>query len=266
MSYTKRAFFKNYKLPGRYMITLSGVQGRPPASVVDRLNGEPSCRLTELGSRLEEFLLETFARLKKIKLEEYVFMPDHLHMLLDVRQRLDRELGSEIAAMKKGFSKIYSDYCGLDHTESYYRPLFNDRIIFDDEQYETERLYLLDNPRRLVIMRENPDLFQRYNHLIIGDMEFAAFGNIFLLRRPQRFCVRIHRSWSAGEFDAHMEKALAVAQNGGVLCSQGRLLLLAPWPDSALDRRISRSEAMQLNDMAARIAALGPDAGFAIRR
>lgn len=42
--------------------------------------------------------------------------------------------------------------------------------------------YVADNPRRYIYKKRYPDLFRRYLHLTLVNHEFAAFGNIFLLK------------------------------------------------------------------------------------
>lgn len=53
--------------------------------------------------------------------------------------------------------------------------------------------YVDDNPRRAIICRLRPDFMRRCLHIRIAGREYAAFGNLFLLRWPRRVQVFCHR-------------------------------------------------------------------------
>ena len=53
--------------------------------------------------------------------------------------------------------------------------------------------YVKDNPRRAVIRRARPEFMQRCLHVVIGDRDYAAFGNLFLLRWARKVQVFCHR-------------------------------------------------------------------------
>ena len=53
--------------------------------------------------------------------------------------------------------------------------------------------YVKDNPRRAVIRRARPEFMQRCLHVVVGDRDYAAFGNLFLLRWARKVQVFCHR-------------------------------------------------------------------------
>ena len=53
--------------------------------------------------------------------------------------------------------------------------------------------YVEDNPRRAVIRRMRPQFMQRCLHVRIGNRDYAAFGNLFLLRWARKVQVFCHR-------------------------------------------------------------------------
>lgn len=88
------------------------------------------------------------------------------------------------------------------------RPLFDDNYddticfpadvnISEHERHLAAMLhYVADNPRRAIIRRLRPDFMQRCLHVIIDGRDYAAFGNLFLLRwarKAQVFCHRLAR-------------------------------------------------------------------------
>lgn len=53
--------------------------------------------------------------------------------------------------------------------------------------------YVADNPRRAVIRRARPEFMRRCLHVVIGGRDYAAFGNLFLLRWARKVQVFCHR-------------------------------------------------------------------------
>lgn len=70
---------------------------------------------------------------------------------------------------------------------------YHDRIIIRDGMLETICRYMDENPFRARLREEYPNLMQRRLHLWIHDREYAAFGNLFLLKNPDKLQVFFHR-------------------------------------------------------------------------
>ncbi len=96
---------------------------------------------------------------------------------------------------------------------------YNDRILYRAGQLDALKKYIADNPRRLAVKRQFPHLFRKYLHVRIGRQEYAAYGNIFLLRETMKAQVIVHRRDTAEEHEAHMKEWKRVAMEGGVLVS-----------------------------------------------
>ena len=96
---------------------------------------------------------------------------------------------------------------------------FNDQILLRDGQLERWINYLKDNPRRLLLKRENPELFRVQRGLTYGGMSFSAIGNRFLLERPVRLQVQCSRRLSEEELKARLSDYLQAARQGAVLVS-----------------------------------------------
>lgn len=80
------------------------------------------------------------------------------------------------------------------------QPLFEDNyddtICMSHGQQEAMINYVNDNPRRAIIRKLHPDFMARRLHVIINGHDYAAFGNLFLLRwanKEQVFCHRMAR-------------------------------------------------------------------------
>ena len=96
---------------------------------------------------------------------------------------------------------------------------FNDQILLRDGQLERWLNYLKDNPRRLLMKREKPDLFRVRRGLTFAGLSFSAIGNRFLLERPLKIQVQCSRSLSDEEITERVEYFLSQAKKGAVLVS-----------------------------------------------
>lgn len=96
-----------------------------------------------------------------------------------------------------------------------------DKILLRPGQLENWKSYLDDNPRRLAIKRQRPDLYTIMQQINIGEWSCKAVGNRFLLNIPDKAAVIVHRAYSDAEFTKLKEEWLALAENGGVLKSLG---------------------------------------------
>lgn len=118
------------------------------------------------------------------------------------------------------------------------RPLFDanydDSIAIDERQVEAMVRYVLDNPRRAILRKAYPQLFERRLHVRIGEHEYAAFGNLFLLRWGWKVPVKCHRwrmngerrDYSApyeltSEFAEQRAEVIGEAERGAVLVTPG---------------------------------------------
>ena len=69
---------------------------------------------------------------------------------------------------------------------------YTDTIILSRRHMATEEAYLDDNIYRLRMKQLHRDLFRTVHHIRINGNDFAALGNIHLLRRPQKEQVQYH--------------------------------------------------------------------------
>jgi hypothetical protein len=96
---------------------------------------------------------------------------------------------------------------------------YNDKLLLRSGQLETWLRYLADNPRRLLMKREHPDLFRVQRNLTVVGVSFSAIGNCFLLNRPVRLFVQCSRRLTETEIQAKVQEYLAAARQGAVLVS-----------------------------------------------
>ena len=115
---------------------------------------------------------------------------------VDTIQWYDKKTGTYITKLFKNLSKKQrQEY--FSKQLRIYRPLFDDNyddsILWKRGQLQNMFNYVKDNPRRAILRKLFPDLFRSCLHVRIGEREFAAFGNLFLLKWPVKRAVMFHR-------------------------------------------------------------------------
>ena len=292
-----------------YMITMV-TEGRRPlfGEVVGKSEvpmgcaDEPHIELSELGKRVADEWWAASVHHPEIEVVALQMMPDHLHGILFVREKMEKPLGMALRGFKQSCNKHYreivlgsidvalatqqteprrtagvaltmqqtelgqetrvalttqqteqewearvaltmqqtelrqetrvalttqqtepfirKDRRGEDRTHGLlFARGYNDKLLLRAGQLETWLRYLSDNPRRLLIKREHPDLFRMQRNLEAAGLTFSAIGNRFLLDYPVRVQVQCSRSLTETEIRAQMAEYLTIARQGAVLVS-----------------------------------------------
>lgn len=106
---------------------------------------------------------------------------------------------------------------------------YHDRIINRPGMLENIKRYMQENPLRACIREECPKLMERQLHLWIGGREYAAFGNLFLLKFPIKEQVFFHRrdprtgqpTEQTDDYQREHDRLLRLAEEGTVLVTPG---------------------------------------------
>ena len=309
----RRATWHDYCSRRIYMLTVSKHANSPDFGILRGTSpSEASIELTPSGVIISEEIDKTAQLRPQIDIISTVIMPDHFHVIIFVKEELEKPVGNAVQAIKAAATRRINALAGRDARSAI--PIFtsgyHDRIITSRGQLSALKNYLRENPQRLFIKRENPDLFRRYSRLGVGNDDFAAFGNIFLLRNFHKMQVVIHRADTPEIRSSNEKRWLDCAINGGALispfispaekairdkaieaggniiivrrdgfeerfkptgrefalCAEGRLLLIAPWPDHLNDAIVTRREALAMNALAGRLAAISPATPIFLKR
>lgn len=211
-------FAHDYTRVGFYMITILTAGRR-------RLFGECAenrVQLSDAGEIVKRRWLDIPAHRPAIETNTLVVMPDHMHGIVYVREPLPKPVGETIRGFKSGAtSELRKHFANpaLDVWEEGY----HDRVIMNSDTLRAERHYIHDNPRRYCVRKANPELFVRVNRLenarLPGGMDWAGFGNLFLLDKPDMTPVQVSRSVSATKVAVRKAEALEQAWRGTVMVS-----------------------------------------------
>ena len=241
-SMQRRCVGHDYTVRQMYMVTMV-TEGRRPlfGEVVGNSEAEdgsseaPKVVLTALGQRVEACWQEIAVRQPQIKLVALQIMPDHLHGILFVKEQIQIPLGKVLLGFKQGCNKAYRELVPSAvpsvavlqqqtkrndrHHGLLFAPGFNDKLLLRQGQLQRWLDYLHDNPRRLLMKREHPDLFRVQRGLTVGPQQFSAIGNRFLLNRPMKIQVQCSRRLTDQQIEAEVVRLLALARMGAVLVS-----------------------------------------------
>lgn len=119
-----------------------------------------------------------------------------------------------------GQRQVIRGRCGEDRTHGFlFARGYNDKLLLRVGQLDAWRLYLADNPRRLLMKREHPDLFRVQRNVEAAGFIFSAIGNRFLLNKPEKIPVQCSRGLSEKEIQDKVAIYLTAAWQGAVLVS-----------------------------------------------
>lgn len=228
---TRRMYGHNYAVPGTYEVTMAVADRRPVFGEIvgtTREHGDqPRLKPSPLGQAvLSNELPKIHYYYPMVEIWQVCLMPDHLHLIIRINEPLPagKHLGIIIGAFKGGVSRAWWNLSvtasapsaghlsatasavsvwHLSATASaasaavsrppLFEPNYNDHILMRDGQLQNWKRYLRDNPLRYMMRREYPHLFQRALCITIGGTRYSAFGNMLLLRQPEKHQVFFHR-------------------------------------------------------------------------
>ena len=206
----------DYKDPSILMITLVTTNRQPLLGI---LKGETIER-TKLGQAIAEEInrIPTYNGAESIEIYSYVIMPDHVHILLRVHDRLPKHIGQYIAWFKIKCTDACSALTGgpVSETMRPFAPEYHDRILKGKNQLPHLVRYIQDNPRRLALKRANKDLFRIRQNQLVGTIQCTVLGNIFLIEHPLRQVLQCSRRLTQEQIDNLKADCLREAADGTV--------------------------------------------------
>ena len=105
-----RSFTHDYRSPHIYLITVTVVDRQPVLSTVSGTVEQPRVELTEVGKAVKREIFAIEKRHPQVKVLFNIIMPDHVHLILHVLERLPEKmpLGNIVAAWKQACGKAFS--------------------------------------------------------------------------------------------------------------------------------------------------------------
>jgi REP element-mobilizing transposase RayT len=254
---TRRRDGHDYEARQMYLITIT-VEGRRP--LLGRVVGNPEAEegaaeaphieLSPLGKAVEQDWMAISHYHPEVEVIALQIMPDHLHSILFVKERMPQHLGHVIKGFKASTNKAYRRLiepgttvhsaatlsqltdraCSTERLASprtkpdrkhglLWSIGYTDGILGRKGQLENWLVYLRDNPRRLLMKRLHPEFFRVQRHVKVDAYEFSAIGNRYLLTHPVRLQVQCSRRLTEEEIVRQTNYYLEMARRGAVLVS-----------------------------------------------
>lgn len=191
-------------LPGRFDLS------RPESIRVEK---------NALGILIAKYLREIPRIEPRVAVLQYILMPDHVHFLIHVKERLDRPIGYLIGTIKSYITLNWHSLAPKSIEYDIFTEGYNDKIIYKHRSLDDVFKYIKHNPYRLAVRKSRPDFFRKIRNIFIDRREIQAYGNLFLLRNPFKISLVIHRSDDENTFNAKLEECIYYAMNGGIVVS-----------------------------------------------
>ena len=159
----------DYGKPGYYFVTIcTAVRGEnilaeispgdaPVGAIINRpFPGPPSIApspvkvtLTPVGEITEQTISEISSHYPNIKVDTHVIMPDHVHMILEIRwggsgRLIAAPTGVVLSKVIQQFKRMVSKTAGF----SIWQRSYYDHIIRNREDLQSIRQYILTNPQK----------------------------------------------------------------------------------------------------------------------
>ena len=117
------------------------------------------------------------------------------------------------AAALMHFARIFANRNSIWQQDAAY---YHERILHAPGQLNRMINYVKDNPRRLWLKKNNPDLFRLHRHTEMCGLSFTSLGNHFLLDWHENQTVEMPRNATVEQVQKRLQLAMAAAQNGAV--------------------------------------------------
>lgn len=204
-----------------YMITLV-VEGRRPLLghiTGDGIDQPAQLHPTPLGQAILHELDQITIHYPAVKVISHQLMPDHLHVILFVQERIPCHLSKVIAGYKGGCNVVYRQMTGAGKQETLWEEGYNDRILEGKNHLQRMMDYIDDNPRRLAQKRCRNDFFKIHENVQVGALSLAAMGNLSLLDADTILQVQCTRKLTIEQIEQQCRYFLSRAAQGAVLVS-----------------------------------------------
>ncbi len=144
----------DYSQSGYYFITLCTYDNLPILSEIKVGRGlaPAEVELTQIGRIVEDQLLKLTERYENIKIDKYVIMPTHIHVIFVLQHEAagasPRPTLSDIICTFKSLSTRLSNKLIGAQGRKVWQTSFYDEIIRNDSAYRDIWQYIDDNPRK----------------------------------------------------------------------------------------------------------------------
>lgn len=124
----------DYSSEGYYFITIC-MKNR--LEILGKINNEDKIELTKEGKTVQKYIKQIEQIYEIIKIDEYVIMPNHIHMIIVIKEKSNLTI-----------SRLIQQYKGMVTKElgkSIWQKLFHEYIIIGEKDYYVIKNYVREN-------------------------------------------------------------------------------------------------------------------------
>ena len=142
----------DYNTPGAYFLTICGAGKKCLLSniVGGGALDAPNTQLTQLGRIVQRYILSG-NRILGVKIDKYVIMPNHIHMILmvdDTASNKATKLSSPTNAVIPHFVSTFKRFCHKEIGRTIFQRSYHDHVIRGEADYKKIWEYIDTNPAR----------------------------------------------------------------------------------------------------------------------
>ncbi len=110
----------------------------------------PKIKLTKYGEIAEKYINQLNDFYSHISVESYVIMPNHIHILLFIKDsgQSRTPVPTRSNSIFSQFISTFKRFCNKEYGENIWQSRSNDHIIRNREDYEKHIKYICENPMR----------------------------------------------------------------------------------------------------------------------
>ena len=153
----------DYSQTGAYFITICTQNRKRILSQINVGTGVLDCpqiQLLKHGEIADNYIRQLNDFYEHISVDQYVIMPDHIHILLTVQNGQSRtpvptnekEGGNKNSTVSK-FVSTLKRFCNKEFGENIWQSRYYDHVIRNQKDYDEIWQYIENNPRKWVIQK-----------------------------------------------------------------------------------------------------------------
>ena len=124
----------------------------------------PLIRLSEVGKITEDAIIGS-NKIQGVTVENYVIMPNHLHLLIDLRSQIDENTNQSISATDiiPRVVAVIKRIVHLKTGQKIFQRSYYDHVIRDQKDYDLHWQYIEDNPADWLLKKQESDDHPKYD-------------------------------------------------------------------------------------------------------
>ncbi len=154
----------DYSKPNAYFITICSYNKKQIFGKVSN----SKIMLSKIGKISEKYLIEIPNHFNDVFIDEYVIMPDHIHLIISIvgvqnfepqRNEYQKIIPKSIGSIIRAYKSSVTRWCRLNGFKNFkWQRNYFEHIIRNEEDHFRIKEYIHNNPLRWELDEENPEI------------------------------------------------------------------------------------------------------------